>query len=281
MFQPFAVETRSGPHVSLQASASRAGRYWSVTARSSLKARVLRNRPWSASAEKVGDGIRLVGGPTVVLDPIRPMGALRDPVAAAVSGAAFGCLVVQHSQQLLGYTERFWAVPSEWYPTNRVLLAGRSESQLLLDDRWNLIDAKGAWDRHPVCFEPSGQRHSPDMSAVDLPDPVRELLDRRRADAWLGVITNSGVGVLPCCWMQSLGVVLPLLPAAHMAPSLPGEVCLMMDHSQSRRPDQKRGVMLRGQGTVVERSETELVVALRPTRITYWNGFDSGTLPVA
>ena len=209
------------------------------------------------------------------------MRALRDPLGAALSGAAVSCLIAQHSQQLLGYTERFWAIPTDWYPANRVLLAAQPESQLLLDHQWNLIDAKGEWDRHPVCFEPSHQRHSFDVRDIVLPDTVRELTERRGADAWLGVTTTSGVGILPCYWIQGFGVVLPRLPAAHMAPTLPGEICLTMDHSKSRRPDQKRGVMLRGHGTVIERTETELVVALRPTRITYWNGFDAATVPVA
>ena len=280
MFQPFAVETRSGPHVSLQASTSQARRSWSLTARTSLKARVLRCRPWSASVETVGSHTRLVSGPTVVLDPSRPMSALSDPIGAALSGVALACLAVQYPEQLIGYAERLWAIPPGWYPVNRVLLARRSTSELLLDDEGNVIEAKGRWNRPPVRFELSRPHRSTGLGTVDLPERVRELLYSAAAHAWLGLTTRPGVGILPCCWKPAVGAVLPLAAAAHMAPSLPDEVCLTLDDNNGRRPDQKRGLMLRGLGTAVERSDTELVVSVEPTRVTYWDGFSTDTMPV-
>ena len=201
-----------------------------------------------------------------------------DPVAAAASGAAVARLVVQNFKQLLGYAETFWAVPPEWCPTNRVLLATRSDAELILDDESNLIDAKGEWNRHPVRLEPTGRYQSRNVGPVLLPDTIRDLLDCLGADAWLGVTTSQGIGVLPCTWLRGVGAILPHVAAAHMAPSLPGEVCLTMAASDGRRPGHKRGVMLRGLGTIVERSERDLVVALQPTRVTYWTGFDSGTV---
>ena len=54
----------------------------------------------------------------------------------------------------------------------------------------------------------------------------------------------------------------------------------MLDDNNGRRPDQKRGLMLRGLGTAVDRSDTELVVSIEPARVTYWDGFRSDTVPV-
>lgn len=208
------------------------------------------------------------------------MSALSDLVGAALSGVALACLAVQYPEQLLGYAERLWAIPPGWYPVNRVLLAGRSTSELLLDDRGNVIEAKGRWNRQPVRFELSRPHRSTGLGAVALPETVRELLYSAAAHAWLGLTTHPGVGILPCCWRPGVGVVVPLAAAAHMAPSLPEEVCLMLDDNNGRRPDQKRGLMLRGLGTAVDRSDTELVVSIEPARVTYWDGFRSDTVPV-
>ena len=54
----------------------------------------------------------------------------------------------------------------------------------------------------------------------------------------------------------------------------------MFDDSASRRPDEKLGVMFRGSATLEDTDGAAATVLLHSERITTWNGFEAGTVPV-
>jgi glutamate 5-kinase len=85
-----------------------------------------------------------------------------------------------------------------------------------------------------------------------IPDEIAEITERVRC-AWLGVPTGTGSLALPAEWEPGTGRLRVSRDAlAAVGASLPGAVCLTMDESTSRRPDEKLGVMLRGTGSVVD-----------------------------
>lgn len=277
-FQPVAVEARSGPHVTLHAGAELTDRYWTTTSRASLKARVLRTRPRLATVLRDGDRHRLVGGPTTVLDPEQPFDALADPVGALTSGFAVARLGLGQLDQLLGYVEAAGRIPDGWRPRQRVLLATRLRDVLVLEGV-EVVDARGVWERPAVALPNGGaEPETPDLSAV--PADAASLA-ATAAPAWLGLLDEHGPFVVPAAWDPAGWVAVPTAAIDRRVEALDGPVCLTLDESSSRRPDRKRGLMLRGHSAVVDVDGPVTVLALRPGRITFWHGFDADTVALA
>ncbi|HET9691339.1 MAG TPA: hypothetical protein VFP61_09300, partial [Acidimicrobiales bacterium] len=122
-FDAFAVATRWGPHVTLQAGVVHLGRHWTTTARRSAKARAAR-RSGRAAATTVGrDGaLHIVAGAVRVLDGSRPGSLLADPFTVGLAPGALARLAFGQLSQVLGYAEAATAVPVGWLPLGRVVL---------------------------------------------------------------------------------------------------------------------------------------------------------------
>ena len=58
---------------------------------------------------------------------------------------------------------------------------------------------------------------------------------------------------------------------------MPGAVCVTLDDSGRRRPDEKVGVMLRGSGSIADLDQTSVSVEVAIRRVSYWSGFSSRT----
>lgn len=279
-FAAYAVTTRSGPHVTVQAGVVQSGRFITTTSRDSLKARSVRaHRVAAATVEQDDGSTEVVNGPTVAVDLRHPEDMLTDPAGALIAGPATFRLAGDQLEQLLGYVEAAGKVPSGWLPHNRVLLVTRIDRSLRVEG-FSLLDGSGDWT--PELPAPSELRCTSDRadgSLPELPDDVRHLVDVE-APARLGIATSHGPIVLPARWQGGDRFDLSAPALAQVRAHLPGAGCATFDDSTSRRPDRKRGVMLRGRLDVVEVDGSRATVAIRTARVTSWDGFSARTTDV-
>jgi hypothetical protein len=279
-FAAYAVTTRSGPHVTMQAGVVQSGRFITTTSRDSLKAKCVRTHRVAAATIEGADGsTEVVAGPTVSVDLRRPEGMLTDPAGALIAGPAALRLAGDQLEQLLGYVEAAGRVPSGWLPHNRVLLVTRIDRSLRIEG-FDLLDGSGDWT--PELPAPSELRITERAAGTlpEVPEDVRHLLDRD-APARLGIATPEGPVVLPARWQGADRFDVSAAALAQVRADLPGSGCATFDDSASRRPDRKRGVMLRGHLDLVEVDGGRATVALRTARITAWDGFSASTTDVA
>jgi len=271
-FAAFAVQTKGGPHVTMQAGVVQGGRFVTTTSRESLKAKVVRARQVAAACLEHDDGTaEVLAGATVAVDLRRPEGLLTDPLAALVAGPATLRLAGDQLEQLLGYVESAGKVPTGWLPHNRALLVTRIDRSLRLRG-FEVVDADG-WEAGSL-----GGPEQPDDRAElpTLPDDVASLV-RDDAPARLGLSTTDGPVVLPARWAGHDRFDVSSDALALMRAELPGAACVTFDDSADRRPDHKRGVMLRGAARLVDVDGERATLALRTERITAWDGFSART----
>lgn len=279
-FAAYAVTTRSGPHVTMQAGVVQSGRFVTTTSRDSLKARSVRTHRVAAATMEHDDGsTEVVAGPTVAVDLRRPEAMLTDPVGALIAGPAALRMAGDQLEQLLGYVEAAGRVPSGWLPHNRVLLVTRIDRSLRTDG-FDLLDGSGDWT--PELASPSALRPTAGREPAALPEVPEDVASLLRTDspARVGLATPDGPVVLPARWQGAdcFDVSAPAL--AQVRAVLPGPGCATFDDSTSRRPDEKRGVMLRGLLELVAAEGTRATIAIRTQRITTWDGFSASTSDV-
>lgn len=277
-FAGYAVPSRSGPHVTMQAGVIHADRFWTTTSAASLKARSVGTHRVSSVLVSDERGDRVLAGETNRLRPFRPLDVLSDPFAPFRSTSAVMRLGIEQVEQLMGYFEAAGAVPADWLPHRRVLLVTRIDRELRLDGL-RLVDVDGSWERRV------GDALEPDPGPVrdlphdDLPvthsDVVR--LDRR---ARLGVETPDGPVVLPASWQGRNQFEVSASALRAIAADLPGRASVVFDDSMSRRPDEKLGVMFRGAASLGDVDGAAATVHLHSERITTWNGFEAETVAV-
>ena len=222
----------------------------------------------------------VVAGPTVSVDLRRPEAMLTDPAGALIAGPAALRLAGDQLEQLLGYVEAAGKVPSGWLPHNRVMLVTRIDRSLRLEG-FDLLDGSGDWT--PELPAPADLRRTDDRrpgSLPAVPDEVAHLIDAD-ASARLGVATPDGPVVLPARWQGQDRFDVSAAALAQVRAELPGPGCATFDDSASRRPDEKRGVMLRGHLDLVDVDGSRATVAIRTERITSWDGFAASTADVA
>lgn len=276
-FAAYAVTTRSGPHVTMQAGVVQSGRFVTTTSRDSLKAKSVRSRRVAAAAVEHEDGsTEVVAGPTVSVDLRHPEAMLTDPAGALIAGPAALRLAGDQLDQLLGYVEAAGRVPSGWLPHNRVMLVTRIDRSLRVEG-FDLLDGTGSWTPElPAPIELRCTEGRERGTLPDVPAHVAHLLDGD-APARLGIATPEGPVVLPARWQGDDRFDVSAAALAQVRATLPGTGCATFDDSSSRRPDEKRGVMLRGHLDLVGLHGARATVTLRTERVTSWDGFSATT----
>ena len=278
-FATYAVQSRTGPHVTMQAGVVHADRFWTTTSGGSLKARSVKaHRTASVSVSADGGRQRILAGRTNVLRPFRPLDALRDPFAPLRSPAAVLRLGVGQVEQLIGYFESASRVPSDWLPHRRVLLVTRIDRSLTLDGV-EVVEAAGTWSRRPGedALEVSAER--PSALPVDsLPASHEEVLGPH---PHLGLTTPDGPVTLPARWRGENRFEVSAAALRIVGAALPGRASAVFDDSASRRPDEKRGAMFRGRATLADVDGPHAIVLIETERLTTWDGFQAGTVDIA
>ncbi len=279
-FAAYAVTTRSGPHVTIQAGVVQSGRFVTTTSRDSLKARSVRTHGFAAATVDHEDGsTEVVAGPTVSVDLRHPEAMLADPAGALIAGPAALRLAGDQLEQLLGYVEAAGAVPNGWLPHNRVMLVTRIVRSLRVQG-FDLLDGTGEWTPElPAPTELHRTDGRPDGTLPAVPDDVALLL-QTDAPVRLGIATPDGPVVLPARWQGQDRFDVSAAALAQVRACLPGAGCATFDDSTSRRPDEKRGVMLRGHLDLVDVDGARATVAICTARVTSWDGFAASTSDV-
>ena len=270
-FQAIAVETRRGPVVTLQAGVELGCRYRTTTSHTSAKVTSIRQHRTAAVLSPTADGWSLRVGRAVVLDPRHPLHGLRDPLGSAWGTTALAKIMAAYPEQLLGYATD-GAVPAAWNVLSRVLIAVRADRMF-------------TWKRDGSTVHPSGKQ-SPSWpldrtatSEVPTLDGEHQQLINRRRTCWLGLESVDGPVVIPATWstdgtVRAHTAVLQLVGAR-----LPGPTCVTIDDSESPRPSEKIGVILRG--STVPRSNRGGFTALAfdTATATTWSGFETRQQP--
>lgn len=278
-FASYAVETRTGPHVTIQAGVVHAGRFWTTTSRDSLKARSVRAHSFSAALlDQDGVDGRIIAGNTISLDISRPLDSLGDPLSTLFATGAVLRLGVDQVRQIVGYLESAGQIPSGWLPHRRVLLVTDIDRSLVIEDG-RTAELDGRWDRDtgPLVAEAA------DLTAALPRHLVPDALgDTIAADlpVRLGVSTPDGPVALPAAWGPDDTVAVSADALGIVRAELPGPACITVDDSSSRRPERKLGAMFRGAAAVVAVDGTLARVAVQTERVTTWNGFEATTVAV-
>jgi hypothetical protein len=281
-FDAYAVTSRWGPHVTLQAGVVHLGRYWTTTARRSLKADAIRRGGWASATVGAPGDCRVLGGAARVLDPARPATLVSSPRSGILAGGAVLRLVAGQLDQLVGYAEAGRAVPDDFLPWGRVILVIEISDELRLGDG-SVLGAKGTWAGPATALRPPARpagRWVPLGNVAGIPPAVTDL-GSAAGDCWLGLAAASGAVCVPGTWDPTTGRVrLGRDVLAALGVRLPGPACVMIHRSESRRPDRKLGLMVRGVATLVDVDAGIAEIALRTERVTFWDGFVTGTVTV-
>ena len=278
-FSAYAVQSRTGPHLTLQAGVVHAGRFWTTTSGRSLKARSVREHRTASVVVEEDDGrCRVLAGRTNGLRPFRPFDALRDPLAPLRSPAAVLRLGVGQVEQLIGYFESARRVPADWLPHRRVLLVTRIDRSLTLDGL-DVVETTGTWARRAGSGRLDPTAHRPSALPLDsLPSTHRGVVTPR---AHLGLTTPDGPVALPARWRDENRFEVSAAALGVVRAELPGRASAVFDESVSRRPDEKRGAMFRGRAVLSDVDGPHAIVLLETERLTTWDGFRAETVDVS
>jgi hypothetical protein len=258
----------------MQAGLTHAGRYWTTTSRRSAKAKAIRRAGWAAATLADSPRWRVVAGPASVLDAVHPSTVVADPVTTLLAGGAMFRLGIGLLDQLVGYAEAGTAVPFDFLPTNRVVLVHRATSELVVSE-------DGIEDSLMLPTGSPARRWRPEPVLVGIPAEIFDLATQD-GPAWLGIGTDIGPVAVPGAWDGETGRIRVRREVlALLAADLPGRIAVTRDHSDSKRPDEKLGVMLRGDGIIADADGTHASVAITVDRVTHWCGFVSGTVQEA
>ncbi len=282
-FNAYAVTSRSGPHVTMQAGVLHAGRFWTTTSRTSLKARSVRSHEVASAIVPRGDESHLVSGRTSAINAFDPRSLISDLTAPIRAPGAVLRLGLDQVEQLVGYLEASAEIPGDWLPHRRVLLVTKPDQSLTLEG-FDVVDVGGRWaDRSAVTSDAlvitSARPAMDDLPLDHLPGSHRPVV-RLDSRVHLGVTTPEGPIALPARWVGESRFITSAAALAIVTAGLPGRAVAVFDQSTSRRPDEKLGAMFRGSAHVVDIDGPRAVVTLHTERITTWDGFRASTITV-
>ena len=277
-FAAYAVPSRSGPHVTMQAGVVHADRFWTTTSGSSLKARSVRAHRTASVVVAEGDRHRVLAGRTNHMRPFKPLDVLRDPFAPLRSTSAVVRLGLGQVEQLIGYFEAAGGIPADWLPHRRVLLVTRIDRSLELDGL-EVVAASGRWHRGDAGRLRPGAGTVTGLPLDPLPDSHAGVVAADRP-VHLGLSTRHGPVALPARWTGDNRFEVSADALRTVRADLPGRAAAVFDDSASRRPDEKLGVMFRGSASLHDVDGPAASVLIRSQRVTTWNGFEARTVPV-
>ncbi|WP_436792700.1 hypothetical protein [Actinospongicola halichondriae] len=281
-FHAYAVRSRTGPHVTMQAGVIHANRFWTTTAADSLKARSVGAHGVATAVVPDGAGHRVVSGKTMVLRPFRPWDALDDVCAPVFAGTALARLSLAHLEQLVGYVEASGSIPSRWFPTRRVLLVTRIERSLVLRGD-EVVDATGSWSgalESENLTVPTRSQSESGWLPYEQVAPSHRSVVRLGARVHLGVDSPTGPVSLPARWLGEDRFATSASALRAISAEVDGRMSAVFDQSARRRPDEKLGVLFRGSGRLLAVEGDQAVLGLSSERITTWDGFDADTVDV-
>jgi len=259
-----AIDTGRGPHVTPVLFAVTPDRLWFAVPRGTLKARMLAKRPQVGVMLRGESSSVVIAGTAAQLDPGRPkelVARLPELWRAQAGVPSYG---VRNAGELLAFARDAATASGASSPTELVLVSVRPRA---------IEIAPNDLEPRPAGGEPAADGHPYAGVPEDLAD-----LARSPGPVVLGWSTPDGPLAVPACWDDGKAQV-HWPPPASAGADTAGPACLCFDVVDGRGPIAKSGLMLRGRGRVRGRGASRSV-ALDPDRVTWWRGFETGTVPV-
>jgi len=279
-----AVSTRRGPHVTPAAFAAAHGRLWVVSSRRTVRVRTIRRTGLACALVRNGDRSVVVSGRAAVLSPWPPTEALA--LAAGVlpaAEAAFRYTLRNLRLVLAGFAADLATGAGDPTVYDRVLVSIDADRGMLVDGD-AVLDTWGRWRRtkRPQRRAPLGQRAEslPDLDDLLAGVPAKPAAALERRDtAALGWLGPTGPIVLPAPGGVEDGGTVQVARRALEVASADGrsQACITVHDSDSPRPSEFRGVVLRGEGVVSRRGAARATVHVATERVSWWSGFRAGT----
>lgn len=266
-----ALKTKRGPHVTPELFTVWGNRIWIVTARRTLKSRVLDSGDLVGILLRHGNRSLVVQGEVRKLDPLAPFEAVQGLAEAALAPfalASFGYRNMSHLLGLLGDPRSLPHSPD----TLRVPIAIRPLRAAVLEG-WRVVTKIGRWSPSP-----SPQAADSDPDEMNLPVRFTRVTDRFVADAVVGWQVDDTALPLPATWdgerstAQIPSALMRLIAAPDTAPA-----SVTVEAAAGEHIDDKEGVLLRGEAT----ANTEGAVTTATfdvARATRWDGVETETV---
>ena len=247
-----AVDSKNGPHVTPEVYTWSDGRLWFAAASTTLKAKVLAERPGAGAVVNVGGRTVMLAGQVAGFDP-RDVRGLADRTGELPAAArAMGRFTVRNAPDLLAFfgdavTGKLGQDP----PPLRVLFAlERARAALVENDA-----VAGCWG---WSGDPGGNGQAPpaggERAVAALPGPV----------------------AVPARWFaddRRLHVPPPLLGMLGLDDGFP--LGVVVDDYTAPGPAAKQGVLLRGRGRLADPAAG--VVEVRTDRVVEWDGIETSS----
>jgi Pyridoxamine 5'-phosphate oxidase len=303
IFCHVAACTALGPHVTPMVFAVAGDRLWVTTSRGSVKARAWRDDPRVAGLVVAGSEAVAFAGVAArhdALDASTWSRSMREGPLVTLAAARF---TRRNARFFAGYAVDAHRVPLAWTPPGRVFVELLPERIVRLDEG---RPVRG-WDGVGGGTVTGGARFRiaragpPALDA--LPDDVRREFDDA-GPAALAVEGRDGPVVLPARWTVEGASLFAVLREDRLAlagsPGTAPRVALEIDRPSSWRARDMMGAMARGRGEIVAPArlssgaegaarlaaragvepDDAAVVTVRPDRLVWWRGWDSGTVGV-
>lgn len=295
-----AVRTSNGPHVTPVVYVADGGRLWFTTARRSVKARAWRTDAHASGLVRAGGAAVTFRGEVRTYDALDPDTWARMAAGAPRLMRAGTRFSLKNARFFAGYAVDAGKVPLAWTPPGRVFASVRPDAVALVEGS---DGAPASWGPWPDGFESRksfGEAKPASSSPPALPSTVRTLVGE-----WgTGVVAfdgSAGLTVVPGRWRlgpSGLYEAVVSRDAARLTGAGPvSPAALVADRASTWRAADMAGILAMGRAEIfdpraVTRGKAALaralegdgdgvLVRLRPTRLVWWEGWASGTVPVA
>jgi hypothetical protein len=278
-------------------------RLWVTTSRGSVKAAAWRRDDRVGGVVRDAERAVMFAGRAAWHDAIDPATWVRSVLEGPLLTLAAARFTRKNARFFAGYAVDADRVPFAWTPPGRVFVELRLDRWALLD-RDGIRDAWGAWpDTRPSA--PTFRRSTRADPLAALPKEVRAALGSG-GDGVLALAGSDGPAAVPVRWtVDRSGLVAgapeEMLALAGASTDHP-EVALAADRASSWRARDMMGAMARGTGELasvarltsgatsaravlrdagVSDVEGAVAIGIRPERLVWWRGWQSGTVEVA
>ena len=254
------VRSRRGPHVTPLAFRLEAAKVWAVTARGSVKARVIAEDPAVGGFMRWGDRAVMWAGQARLVDPLTARG-LNGPVLDLPLAMA-GYFVSNLRRAAQAVRDR----PVPTLPIARVVIVVELSSVALLRG-FTVEDAWGVWSPRDL-ITGDGARVG---RVPAVPSSLVRLLPGPARPAALGWETLSGPMAFPAVWNPARAEAIASAGALVLAGARRRGRCSLAVDRGGRHSDAGEGLIVRGLGRASV-SGTHATVAIEANRITHWAG---------
>lgn len=270
-----AVDTGRGVHVSPQAYAWAGGRVWLLAPSDSLKVRLVRRTATAGVTVRVGETAVVLTGRARIVEAWPPAAGL----AALASAGRLGVGAVAYGRRNAGVAV---GVALDAL-AGRMGVPGPRSVIALEPSRWALVAGTDLVDHDGwVAAAPlvAGRPRRTPVALGALPRALRPLVTgaTEATVGWPG--PNGPVAVPAEATDLAVGRVHVVAALADLLGAPDGEGCVTVHSSPGSRPGDYRGVLLRGPLRAGGRRAGRRALTVRPTRVTWWQGYRSATAPV-